>query len=419
MNVCNSKSEHDGCAHDDVECLNPYEPVRKFRCRDCDGVMMCACDREFGEEYLPHQLSQGQEYATKREVPVTHGFQAEVCRTCRGLQSVGHPKAELPGSTSKYQRYYWREIYKQTVLRFGYWCKQHGYDDWIAARHDPVTSAAYKWIHEDVKAFYRAAHKHFPKYDYSDEPSQQEVIDAHDVTIVDREVEYVESGGRAKIQSPNGPVSVEQYAARCYREQGFEVILCESRPIHVLFGTFMCLEIDSAADPLAQLAGFSRPVRMDAPDEERHYIEMYLPQDFGAREFAENRRERLDRHFDEIRESAQDILWLFDYWLEVSARLRMYLWAYADHDVEAARQLVAVLPNAQLISILKYLVEDYWGRYCGWPDLFVFSDHNYKFVEVKSSNDSLSLDQKDWIAGNAKFMQLPFEMLKLHRAKPE
>jgi hypothetical protein len=380
--------------------------------------MMCACDRGFGEEYLPHQLDYGQEYETKRRIPVTHGFKPEVCRTCQGQQPVAHPTAELPGSTSKYQRYYWREIYKQTVLRFGHWCKQYGYDDWMTARQDPVASDMYEWIHGDVKAFYRAAHKYFPKYEYADEPSQQEVIDAYNVTVVDLDVEYVESDGLAKIQSTHGPVGVEEYAADHYRNQGFEVVFCESRPIHVLFGTFMFLEVAHAADPLAQLVGFSRPDRMEAPDGDRQHIEMFLPQDFGAKGFTNYRRARLSKHMGEIRESADDTLSLFDYWLEASRNLRMYLWAYAERDVEAAGALVEVLSNENLISILEYLVEHYWGRYCGWPDLFVFSEHCYKFVEVKSSNDSLSVDQKEWIEGNAKFMQLPFEILKLHRAIP-
>ena len=33
--------------------------------------------------------------------------------------------------------------------------------------------------------------------------------------------------------------------------------------------------------------------------------------------------------------------------------------------------------------MLRYLVEDYWGRRSGWPDLIVFRDNEFFFAEVK------------------------------------
>ena len=36
-------------------------------------------------------------------------------------------------------------------------------------------------------------------------------------------------------------------------------------------------------------------------------------------------------------------------------------------------------------------------------------------VEVKSSRDKLSDDQKRWIRDNHKILKLPFELVKLHK----
>jgi hypothetical protein len=99
------------CPHERVICLNDYELIRKYRCAACHAVMMCACDERHGTRFLPHQLHEGQEYGTKRRIPVTLGFQPSICRECRGLPPVPCPKAAIHGHTSKIKRFYWRELH--------------------------------------------------------------------------------------------------------------------------------------------------------------------------------------------------------------------------------------------------------------------------------------------------------------------
>jgi hypothetical protein len=66
--------------------------------------------------------------------------------------------------------------------------------------------------------------------------------------------------------------------------------------------------------------------------------------------------------------------------------------------------------------VLRYLLDDYWGRFCGWPDiLFYQDDGSYFLAEVKSSGDKLSGDQKRWIADNHDRLGLPFRLVKIHR----
>jgi hypothetical protein len=36
------------------------------------------------------------------------------------------------------------------------------------------------------------------------------------------------------------------------------------------------------------------------------------------------------------------------------------------------------------VEMLRYLVEDYWGRRSGWPDLFIFRDDEFFFAEASS-----------------------------------
>ena len=44
--------------------------------------------------------------------------------------------------------------------------------------------------------------------------------------------------------------------------------------------------------------------------------------------------------------------------------------------------------------MLRYLVEDYWGRRAGWPDLLVYRDNEFFFAEVKSADDKLGKSQE-------------------------
>ena len=80
--------------------------------------MMCACDEDIGRKFLAHQLGRGVELHTQQRVPVTAGFQPNVCEGCRGLPLTPHPKAAIHGRTSKIQRYYWRELAFETMKRF-------------------------------------------------------------------------------------------------------------------------------------------------------------------------------------------------------------------------------------------------------------------------------------------------------------
>ena len=59
--------------------------------------------------------------------------------------------------------------------------------------------------------------------------------------------------------------------------------------------------------------------------------------------------------------------------------------------------------------------DDYWGRYLGWPDLLIYRGAEYRMVEVKSSSDKLSDDQKRWIRDNHEILKLPFKLVKLRK----
>lgn len=124
----------------------------------------------------------------------------------------------------------------------------------------------------------------------------------------------------------------------------------------------------------------------------------------------------IEEHLAQLLPERDELLWTFDYWRPMSADLRQYRWAHREEDVDRARKLVEILPPRTVIAILLYLVDDYWGRFLGWPDLLLHRPDAFRFVEVKSSSDKLSQEQKHWIAENHDRLHLPFAIAKIHRA---
>jgi len=403
------------CEHLKVKCINPYEIIRKYKCEVCGEVMMCACDEEFALRFLPHQIQEGVDLETQQRIPVTLGFQKNICNTCRGLPEEPHPKAEMYGYTSKIRRYYWREIFFETTRRFADWAEAQGYTHYEVARRE--NPAVYSHFEEEVVEELRRLHQVSPKYHYQEEP-QSVVIAKNEVEVVHLKADYVRRKGQRKAQvkcGGNTSCTVEEFVASYYQAEGYETLFTESVPFHALFGVFMWLLIQDPLDPLVRLVSFGERSSFEEKGQSSRLVSTFLPQDFGTPGYAKRRAPEIERHFGRILKNSEDLLWLFDYWVEPSADFRQYLWAHREQDVERARQIVSILPAEALQRILQYLVENYWGRYLGWPDLLVYREGEYHFVEVKSSHDKLGEAQKRWIYGNRRYLHLPFRIVKVHR----
>jgi len=375
--------------------------------------MMCACDEEFGRRFLPHQLDHGTELGTRRKMPVTIGFQKNVCNSCRGIPEEPAPKAPMHGRTSRVRRYYWREISMETIRRFGDWALEQGETDWLVARRNHKDT--YRSIEQRVIAKIKDLHSRSPKYVY-DEESQSDILAKSGVEIVRLDGTYAKhSGARAALVVGNATCSPEQFAVQHYEKQGYDTLFLESVPFHVLFGVYLWLLIEDPADPKNRVVGFGNRSAFDAGAKGEQVL-CILPEDFGTSGYASRRKASIDQHLDFLPSDRSEMLWIFDYWLEPSSNMRQYLWAHRSEDIARARQVVSILPPEEIRRVLRYLVGDYWRRYCGWPDLLVHREDDFFLAEVKSSKDKLSEDQKNWIRGNAAELQLPFKLVKIHRA---
>jgi hypothetical protein len=305
-------------------------------------------------------VNHGTELETQRAVPITIDFQENICKACRGLPEEAHPKAEIYGMSSKVVRYYWREIFFQTTQRFGDWADSRGYTDYHVARQEnpDVYSRIEKEVIEEIKEL----HKHSPKYTYQ-EKSQKQVLEENNVEVVRLEGTYVKRAERGVgIIDGTEVYSPEEFVALYYERQGYDVLFAESIPFHVIFGVFMWLLIQDPKDPLVRIVGFGKRNAFDE-GREGEPIWTHLPEDFGTPGYAVRRAAVVEDHLALIAYNKDDLLWLFDYWVEPSEGVRRYLWAHRIEDVDKARRIVSLLSVDDILRILRYLVADYWRRY--------------------------------------------------------
>jgi hypothetical protein len=396
------------CDHPQRTCINQYEFIRKYRCDDCGAVMMCQCDEAFARDFLNHQVGEATELKSQRRVKVTAGFRPGICSECRGLPADVAPHAEGYGSTSKIKRYYWRELFFETMrLRAA----------WQAAHPDATEEklgAAYSTFQDAALVTIKALHATRPKYAF-DEPSQADILERYKVPILDLKATYALNPTKgAVIQDGDAVISPERFAQKALEAGGWDVMRLESQPFHVLFAVFFWLVIQDPKDPQVRMVGFAEKNEGSATGGPGQVWALH-PSDFGSEGYGERRKRAIDRHLREISRE-EDLLWLFDYWLPYSHDLRQYHWAHREDDVARARRLVELMPQDALLSILRYLVDSYWDRYLGWPDLFLSRPGAFEFAEVKSSGDKLNSNQKTWIANNHDILHFRFQLIKIHRA---
>jgi hypothetical protein len=55
------------------------------------------------------------------------------------------------------------------------------------------------------------------------------------------------------------------------------------------------------------------------------------------------------------------------------------------------------VPNDGLIAALRHLALNVRKHSSGLPDLFIWNDSEYRFIEIKAENDHLSGHQYEWL----------------------
>ena len=385
------------CPHRHVSCLNQFETIRKYRCADCDGVFMCACDRDWALAFLPHQTRAASESGTRERIPLS-GFAPGICSECRGEPPQRNPVAAIYGRKGKVERFYWREIRRDSYLAMLAFLNERGESVADVLEFNKRFPGVEDQFTREAKKAWQSRHRQAPKYDTRE---QTEAAFLARVAVPTRQVvaDYVQVSDRGrtvgKWRDGHGQlVSAENVVAASLRTEGYEVLPCERALISAWVATFLAAVVQDPSDPQQQtvMRGSTRNwtrARAATP------ITFPLPSDFGTAQYYVRRQAAFEQALHALSESP-DLVEEFDRRAEGAETLRDYLWVADDGAQELARSALAVMPREVVVSSLKWAISSFWSRQPGWPDLFAWREREYLFCEAKSPHDELSLEQMQW-----------------------
>ncbi len=405
------------CTHDTVRCLNHYDTFRKYFCKDCERVYICACEWHLAITFLPHQTRDAQEYGTRKQFSVD-GFAPSMCAECRGKPEEAHPRAAIWGQKGKVERFYWREIFKTECELASAWLAEKGESVQDIINFQSRFPEAAAEIRKEAKRRWQHLHRQQAKYDLS-ERTEAQFLSSIDISTIEVEAPYIQvTKGDQKIGKWIGTggrrVSAEEFAREWFIAQGFGVLRCERILISCWFGAFLASVVQDPEDPRQQqcMRGSTRGWRSDIRD--TPLISFSLPEDFGSLDYFERRRGAFEARLLELR-SIPRLADLFDELLNSSESLRDYLWANEDEAIATAREALLVVPTEIVLRSLSWTAESFWERQPGWPDLFIYRGDEFRFVEVKSPHDHLSQEQMRWFEWAIE-ADIPGQLLRIKRS---
>jgi hypothetical protein len=378
---------------------------------------MCECERELALQFLPHQVRYGTEYGTQLRYPVS-GFARNICSACRGQKEEAHPLAAIYGQKGKVERYYWREIYKtylESVRSFLAEQKIVVEDIIEFEKKFPKTA---KDMKKEAKKIWQIYHKNTPMYDLK-EPTEASFLKEVNVPQKYLDCKYApirkskQKIGRWVGQKGNR-VSAEDIAIEWYENEGFSAKKCERKLISVLVGTFCFSVIQDPKDPKVRICMRGSTKGWSLSNRATPLIQFLLPEDFGSKEYFERRSKAFNSLLERLRKT--DMEKLFEELLAPSKLLRDYLWVNDDEAVELGRIVLRVMPQSLVLKCIDWAIRGFRNRQSGWADLFVFRNGEFKFVEVKSPHDELSLEQMNWFKWAIEEADIPCEILRLTKS---
>ncbi len=242
----------------------------------------------------------------------------------------------------------------------------------------------------------------------------QEMADKYGLEVVPFKGVYVRIAPhkRTMIADAAGPCSVEEYAARQFRKQGFNAFVTWNATFQVLFAVYMYSVIQDPTDIHSRVIGFPDRKAFDA-GLRGTVIWSRLPDDFGTREYALRRADAIKKHLAILTRESRGLQDLFDLWLGPSENLRQYLWVHRDEHLQVGRSIVGVVPRSALIEILRYLAEDYWQRRSGWPDLLVYQKNEFFLSEVITEHGNIGRNKERWIVDCQEKLRIPFKLVEI------
>lgn len=405
------------CDHKAVRCLNHYDTFRKYECLTCGDVVICECERELACASFPHQVRHGSEFGTRKRYQVT-GFARGICPECRGESETPHPMAATWGRKGKIERFYWREIQKTHFALARRWLAAHGETVADILEFKARFPEAESSLSREAREHWKTVHRTNPKYDTAEETEASFLAKTPVRTrFIDVPYLQVERDGQQLgkwLNSAGQAVGVEAVAAEWYEQQGYSVLRCERALASGWVATFLAGVIQDPDDPRQRSCLRSSTTGWRSNNRSTPVIAFALPEDFGSSAYYARRGPAIQFELQRLR-AAPSLPEEYERRLGLSEGLRDYLWATEEPLLHTTKTALAVLPRAFVLDSIEWLIQDFWNRQPGWPDLLAYRDAEFVFAEVKSPHDSLSREQMNWFRWAINDARVPCELLRVRR----
>ena len=395
------------CNHQRVKCLNHYDTFRKYICEDCNGVWICECEKDLALAFLPHQTRIATEYGTQKRYSV-NGFANKICANCRGEKEEPHPKSSSYGG--KIERYYWREIEMTYLTLVRDWLKEKNANVKDILEFERRFRSTSEKIKKDARKYWQDMHKANPKYKII-EPTESDFFS--EVIVPQREIKAISDGSRKWLNENGKIVNVEEIAAEHYRNEGFTVWFDANNLISVYVANFCNSVIQDPTDPRVRVGMRGSTANYSLTKKVGPFISFLLPEDFGSHEYYLRREKELKELFSKL-QKIDNLSIFFEKNLDQSKSLRDYLWVNEDYVVKMAQASLKTIPKSTIITFIDWTIRDFGHRRSGWPDLLLIKSGDFRFSEVKSPKDKLSIDQMQWFRW-ASEMKIPCELCRVSR----
>ena len=172
--------------------------------------------------------------------------------------------------------------------------------------------------------------------------------------------------------------SVEAATLGHYRRAGWDGVHSENWLWNAIFGLLLW---DIIYDP--DLGGFHSPLQ-------------FAPADLYEPGFYDRRRPQIEHRLALLRDPAESFAVMAKHHDEKAGLANPFVSWHGDL-LALIRIASDRLPSAGLSAVLRRFAQDIKRRSRGFPDLFLWSATEYRFVEVKSENDQLSAAQYQWL----------------------
>jgi len=221
---------------------------------------------------------------------------------------------------------------------------------------------------------------------------------------------------RNAYEYKNEKLTPEQLAVELYDENNFQVLWAENdywwTVMALLYWDVIFAPVEGAVVTGSGMIS-TYDDNFDQLFEEWVKRKNGKPFDFGTEHFYIERRGLIENKFKEL--SNKDLVRVIEKnYDKYHGRLCRPVNDWGKLSKEELSEPLHFIDNQVINAITLRLISDFHNSRQGLPDLLAWNEEEFRFVEVKNQNDSVSLDQKDWHMFLSEFLGVEVELFLIN-----